>query len=119
MKLVMKKMALVWKALGAVYILSVELVAALLSLVSNTWRTAELLRDAYHAGALVFGRRNPSCPKGHELAQEGVFTCARCGFVYEGSVWICSNPECRAVTPYTNCIICGQSIRSPWRWGRP
>jgi hypothetical protein len=63
-----------------------------------------------------------TCPRGHAVVTEGadvVFSCNQCGFVYEGgSAWICSNPECQAVTPYLNCA-CGLSIRNPYRYGRP
>ncbi len=63
-----------------------------------------------------------TCPRGHAVVTDGadvVFSCSQCGFVYEGgSAWICSNPECQAVTPYINCA-CGLSIRNPFRWGRP
>jgi len=76
---------------------------------------ASKARHSLREGALT-------CPRGHSLVTEGadvVFSCAKCGFVYEdGSAWICSNPECQAVTPYINCA-CGLSVRNPFRWGRP
>jgi hypothetical protein len=59
-----------------------------------------------------------ACPRGHPVPTEGgVFTCAGCGFTYEGgSQWLCPNPECTASTPYVNCPTCGLSVPSPYRF---
>lgn len=60
------------------------------------------------------------CPNGHPIAAEGeTYTCTRCGYTYTGSIWLCENPECAAVTPYVDCPTCSYSVRNPWRWGRP
>ncbi len=61
------------------------------------------------------------CPEGHLFDPEGaVYRCEACGWTYRGSPWTCPNPECSASTsPYTNCPICGLSVRNPARWGRP
>lgn len=59
------------------------------------------------------------CPRGHETSTEGVFECT-CGWVYEGVIWFCPNPECPSpVTAHAECAVCGCSVRNPWRWGRP
>ena len=60
------------------------------------------------------------CPEGHLIETEDeAYECTVCNYTYIGSIWICANPECRAVTPYVNCPICGISVRNPYRWGRP
>ena len=62
------------------------------------------------------------CPAGHLVPTEGgTYECAACNYVYngKGSIWICGNVECRAVTPFINCPDCGLSCRNPYRWGRP
>lgn len=61
------------------------------------------------------------CPRGHEIPTRGqTYECSACGFVYEGSMLKCGNPECQSpVTSYVNCPECGLSARNPWRWGRP
>lgn len=60
------------------------------------------------------------CPEGHPIPTEGeVYECVTCNFTYIGSIWICANPECKAVTIYVNCPVCGISVRNPYRWGRP
>lgn len=60
------------------------------------------------------------CPSGHAIPTEGeTYECMACKFTYEGSIFICGNPECQAVTPYVNCPTCGLSVRSPYRLGRP
>lgn len=59
------------------------------------------------------------CPKGHVVPLEnGTYECGECGFVYQGSILRCGNPECRATTPYVNCPECGLSVRNPNRYGR-
>ncbi len=61
------------------------------------------------------------CPKGHPCETEGLtYQCAACGFVYSGgSIWLCPNKECQAVTPFIECSTCGVSIPSPYRLGLP
>lgn len=60
------------------------------------------------------------CPEGHPVTTEGdLYECQLCGFIYEGSVWICANPECGAITTYVKCPTCRRGIRNPYRWGRP
>jgi len=60
------------------------------------------------------------CPHGHEISLEGgVYKCEACGFVYEGNIHVCPNPECGATTPYVECPVCHLSVRNPLRWGRP
>lgn len=59
------------------------------------------------------------CPKGHVVPIEnGTYECGACGFIYQGSILRCANPECRAVTPYINCPECTLSVRNPYRYGR-
>ena len=73
---------------------------------------ANLARQTIQNGVL-------HCPEGHPVPTEGeVYECSACGYTYIGSIWICGNAECRAVTTYTNCPMCGISIRNPYRWGR-
>jgi len=68
---------------------------------------------SYKQGKLI-------CPQGHEvLLSGGIYECGSCGFIYQGSILQCANPECRATTPYINCPECGLSVRNPYRWGRP
>ena len=56
------------------------------------------------------------CKHGHKTATAGgLYQCQSCNFVYEGSVWLCENPECRAVTPFIDCGTCGISVQSPYR----
>lgn len=59
------------------------------------------------------------CPAGHLIDTDTVSECQACGFRYQGSLWRCANPECQAITPFTNCPTCALSLRNPWRWGRP
>jgi hypothetical protein len=76
------------------------------------------LDAARNRHVLVTGR--VFCPRGHEIPTDGgVYRCTACDFTYEGSIWQCANPECRASTPYVDCPTCGLSVRSPYRWGRP
>ena len=60
------------------------------------------------------------CPRGHTFETDGlVCECEACGFLYEGSVWLCPNPECPApVTNHIGCPTCSLSARSPYRLGR-
>src|SRR5438105_3775283 len=55
------------------------------------------------------------CPRGHIVPTEGeTYECASCGYRYEGSVWLCPNPECEApVSSYCTCPTCGLSVPSP------
>jgi hypothetical protein len=109
---------------------------AFIVMLKLAWKTAvflfELLfwslRKTWHLGQVAtdFVRAEQSmrdgqlhCPNGHAVPTEGIFECGACKFTYAGSVWLCGNPECQATTPYTNCPICGLSVRNPNRWGRP
>src|SRR5437762_3224429 len=50
------------------------------------------------------------CPRGHLIQTEGdMYECQGCGWVYIGSILVCENVECRAVTPFLNCGECGLS----------
>jgi hypothetical protein len=57
-----------------------------------------------------------ACPAGNTLPihESERYRCGLCGFVYEGSRWICGNSRCQAVTPYVTCS-CGLSIENPFR----
>ncbi len=58
------------------------------------------------------------CPQGHAVPTEGeTYQCQRCSFVYQGSVWVCGNPECGAISPYCQCPTCGLSVSNPYRCG--
>lgn len=57
------------------------------------------------------------CPRGHAVDDRGTWQCEACGWVYDGSAWLCPNPECGATTPYLACGTCGRAVRSPYRWG--
>lgn len=60
------------------------------------------------------------CPRGHVIELTGgPFACGLCGFVYEGHILRCENPECGAPTSYVDCPTCGLSTRNPYRWGNP
>ena len=60
------------------------------------------------------------CPRGHIIETEGdVYQCDGCGWVYMGSILVCENVECNALTLFLNCHECGLSVRNPYRWGRP
>lgn len=108
--------------------LIVELLAFLLhlavALVECLFWLLYLLRELRNHGAdaLRVWRRSRGggylCDCGAEVPTEGIFECGGCGFVYEGSVWQCENPECLATTVHAPCS-CGLSVRSPYRWGRP
>ncbi len=64
------------------------------------------------------GRGIVRCKNGHTtVTAGGLYQCQGCGFVYEGSIWLCENPECKAVTPFIDCGTCGISVRSPFRVG--
>lgn len=58
------------------------------------------------------------CPTGHVIETHGdVYQCDRCSFVYTGSIFVCENVECGAVTPFIECQQCQLSVRNPFRWG--
>lgn len=61
------------------------------------------------------------CPRGHEIPLDNLICeCTNCGYVYEGSLLQCPNPECQAqITSYVNCPTCGLSVRNPYRFGKP
>ena len=52
------------------------------------------------------------CPRGHEVPTRGqTYECTACGFVYEGSLLKCGNPECQSpVTSFVHCPECGLSV---------
>jgi len=71
-------------------------------------------------------RGSVRCPHGHEIPLDGgyVYECTSCGFVYHasrhGNATRCPNPECDApAAPYLTCPECNESVRAPFRWGRP
>ena len=75
--------------------------------------------DTLHARAsLTDGELR--CPREHVIAMDSeMCECASCGFTYEGSIWVCANPECGLIAPYVDCPTCGLSVRNPYRLGRP
>lgn len=105
------------KLLIAVALFSVE---ALFWLGHGVRKTLRLLLDVAIARKSLPGGVL-HCPRGHRCETEGGrYQCTRCGFVYAGgSIWLCPNRECRAVTPYIECSTCGVSIPSPYRLGLP
>ncbi len=102
----------VWQVLVAV-------IAGCIWLVRFLVRAVLVVVDACAALRSVRGGEL-RCVRGHVIQTEGAtWECSRCGFRWEGSAWMCANPECGATTPYLNCADCGLSRRSPFRWGRP
>lgn len=88
-------------------------------LILGARKTLSVLVDLRRAGAVLPGHEL-HCPEGHIVPTEGVFECQACGYRYAGSVWLCPNVECPSpVTSYTNCVVCGLSVRSPMRIGKP
>lgn len=89
------------------------------------WLLHGLSRFRHLAGDAVKARRTLTsgvlhCPKGHTIETDtGTYQCTRCGFTSHevGSVWLCQNPECHAVTSFLDCPTCGLSVQSPYRWG--
>jgi rubredoxin len=58
------------------------------------------------------------CPRDHPVPTVGTYECTACGFVYQGDVWVCPNPECPApVATYVHCPTCSLSVRNPYRFG--
>lgn len=83
------------------------------------WHMVTKTSDAAEAAASVH-EGQLRCPRGHAVPLSGgIYQCAECGYVYEGSILQCGNPECGATTPYVNCPECGLSARNPYRCGRP
>lgn len=83
------------------------------------WQLFFQVKDAGKAIGSVKDRML-SCPLGHMVPLSGgIYECQACGFVYQGSILQCENPECQAITPYINCPECHLSVRNPYRWGRP
>lgn len=88
-----------------------------------------IAKVAFGGGQLLLdyarGRRTRSgtairCPRNHVIETEGdVYECQGCGFIYAGSILVCENVECKAVTPFLNCGECQLSVRNPHRFGRP
>lgn len=87
------------------------------SLVS-AWKGWFVVHDLAHARHRIHGQFL-ICPRGHQSPIHGVFECSRCGYVYEGTALICGASECRATTTHTSCVVCGLSIRNPFRAGHP
>lgn len=112
----MHAVLVVMKALVEVAVFLAENVFGLLRAVRRS--VAAGLDALHNLPALTSGVLR--CPRGHAVPTDGErYECTVCGFTYEGSVWVCGNPECGAVTPYTDCPTCGLSVRSPYRWGEP
>lgn len=91
---------------------------AIVAIAAAAWRGCFVAADAAHSRHLVRGQLL-RCPRGHLTPLHGVFECTKCGYVYDGTVLKCANPECHATTAHVACSVCGLSIRSPYRWGRP
>ncbi len=70
---------------------------------SAWWRVRNM-----HAGSTV---RCSACHQNVETV--GRWTCSLCRATYDGSVWRCGRPSCRAVTPYISCN-CGHFIDNPF-----
>lgn len=86
-------------------------------LVDIAVHSTRLVRDAA-AGVRRKDGDIVRCKHGHRTSTAGgVYQCQGCNFVYEGSIWLCENPECEAVTPFIECATCGISVRSPYRLG--
>lgn len=103
------------KAAVALVLFSVEALFWFLHGVKKVVRlTADMMqaRKRLPAGVLC-------CPKGHAIKTEREkYQCTLCGFVYtDGSIWLCPNKECGAVTLFVDCTTCGVSVPSPYRWG--
>lgn len=87
-------------------------------ILAAAWRGTFVVKDLVHVRSKVRGQYL-RCPRGHSSPIHGVFECERCHFRYEGTVLRCENPECGASTVHTPCIVCGLSIRNPYRAGHP
>ena len=60
------------------------------------------------------------CPNGHTIETDNQRVRCSCGWVQDGSLLYCDNPECDAKTAsFVNCPTCGLSVRSPGRVGAP
>lgn len=57
------------------------------------------------------------CPRGHLVPTMGIWRCATCDYIWEGSGWLCPNKNCRAPTSHLNCPECSLSVRNPYRLG--
>ena len=80
--------------------------------------TGRILLDYAHGRSTRVGTA-VRCPNGHVLQTDGdVYKCEGCSYVYTGSIWLCENVECKAVTPFIQCRHCELSVRNPYRWGR-
>lgn len=99
--------------LRASYALVISAFHGSVYLIATAWRSVRLLRALHQVrGQLALDTLR--CPRGHDLETTGTYQCEQCSYVYEGSAWLCANPECQATTPYINCA-CGLSVRNPYR----
>lgn len=98
-----------WRVALAVAYVELAWIAGLVLIV---WWTVDAV--------LVFVRERQAlapftrCPRGHGVAQYGLFRCAACGGAAESSCWTC--PVCHAESGYTDCPTCGLAVRNP-RYG--
>ncbi len=103
------------KLLFALSLLTAELVVwiaaavrAVLSLAAQSMAIAFRLRT-----------RTLRCPRGHVIpvhSETYDVECGSCGYVYQGSLLRCPNPECLAATsPFVACPECGLSTNNPFR----
>lgn len=92
----------------------IVLVLWIVDIIANSSR---LVRDVASGIKRVDGDA-VRCKHGHRTQTAGgLYQCQGCNFIYEGSAWLCGNPECRAVTPFVECSTCGVSVRNPYRLG--
>ncbi len=87
------------------------------------WLLALNYRAADYLTQIMWASMTPDpdhivCPKGHRIETYGTFQCEACGFIYEGNVFQCRNPECKATTPHIRCPECGLSVSNPYRWNQ-
>lgn len=109
----------VWRIASLLVRIAIYIIEGIIWLLYLGWSCIVKTSDAGKAAGSVYDGQL-RCPRGHPVPLSGgMYECAECGFVYEGSILQCGNPECSAGTSYVNCPECGLSVRNPYRWGRP
>lgn len=112
----MKIMIVVFSAVISIMVSTFELLFRL----NRGAKDVSIKVDDYLKARQLLGPGGIVCPNGHCFPVEGeVYECLACGWVYTGSIFNCTNPECGATTQYVNCPECGLSVRNPYRLGRP